>query len=48
MWSIHPTYCDDIVIKNLTIRSTGGNGDGIDIDSCKRVRIEGCDICDGR
>ena len=47
MWSIHPTYCNDIVIKNLTIRSTGGNGDGIDIDSCKRVRIEGCDISTG-
>jgi polygalacturonase len=44
MWSIHPTYCDSIFIKNLTIRSTGGNGDGIDIDSCKHVRIDGCDI----
>lgn len=44
MWSIHPTYCENISIKNLTIRSTGGNGDGIDIDSCKRVLIDGCDI----
>jgi polygalacturonase len=44
MWSIHPTYSDHISIKNLTIRSTGGNGDGIDIDSCKHVRIDGCDI----
>src|SRR6202167_5314740 len=32
---------------NLTIRSTGGNGDGIDIDSCKHVRIDGCDISTG-
>jgi polygalacturonase len=47
MWSIHPTNCEDIVIRNLNIRSTGGNGDGIDIDSCKRVRIEGCDIATG-
>lgn len=47
MWSIHPTNCENIVIKNLTIRSTGGNGDGIDIDSCKHVRIEGCDISTG-
>jgi polygalacturonase len=47
MWSIHPTYCEHIVIKNLTIRSTGGNGDGIDIDSCKHVRIDGCDISTG-
>jgi polygalacturonase len=47
MWSLHPTYCENISIKNLTIRSTGGNGDGIDIDSCKHVRIEGCDISSG-
>jgi polygalacturonase len=47
MWSIHPTYCEDVTAKNLTIRSTGGNGDGIDIDSCKHVRIEDCDIDTG-
>jgi len=47
MWSLHPTYCEHIFIKNLTIRSTGGNGDGIDIDSCKHVRIDGCDIATG-
>jgi len=47
MWSIHATYCEDVVIRNLTIRSTGGNGDGIDIDSCKRVRIDACDISTG-
>lgn len=47
MWSVHPTNCRNIVIRNLTIRSTGGNGDGIDIDSCKHVRIEGCDISTG-
>jgi polygalacturonase len=47
MWSIHPTNCENIVMRNLTIRSTGGNGDGIDIDSCKHVRIEGCDISTG-
>lgn len=47
MWSIHPTNCEDVAIRNLNIRSTGGNGDGIDIDSCKRVRIEGCDIATG-
>ena len=47
MWSIHPTYCENVVAKNLIIRSTGGNGDGIDVDSCRRVRIEGCDIATG-
>jgi polygalacturonase len=47
MWSVHPTNCENITIRNLTIRSTGGNGDGIDIDSCKHVVIEGCDIATG-
>jgi polygalacturonase len=47
MWSLHPTYCEHLVFKNLTIRSTGGNGDGIDIDSCKHVVIDSCDISTG-
>ncbi len=47
MWSVHPTCCEDVTIRNLTIRSTGGNGDGIDIDSCRRVWIDGCDIATG-
>ncbi len=47
LWSIHPTCCENVVAKNLTIRSTGGNGDGIDVDSCRHVRIEGCDIATG-
>jgi polygalacturonase len=47
MWSIHLTYCENIVIKNLTIRSTGGNGDGIDLDSDKHATIDGCDIVTG-
>jgi polygalacturonase len=47
MWSVHPTSSENVTIRNLTIRSTGGNGDGIDIDSCKHVTITGCDISTG-
>ncbi len=47
MWSLHPTYCEDVTIKGLSIRSTYGNGDGIDVDSCKRVKIDACDIATG-
>lgn len=47
MWSVHPTYCEDVWIRNLTIRSTGGNGDGIDVDSSRHVHIDRCDISTG-
>jgi polygalacturonase len=43
-WATHPTYCTGVVIQNVTIT---GNRDGIDIDSCKNVRIEGCDLSTG-
>jgi polygalacturonase len=43
-WTIHPVYCRDVVVRDLTIRGTGPNTDGIDPDSCERVRIERCDI----
>jgi polygalacturonase len=47
MWSIHPTYCNGFTAKDLVIRTTGGNGDGIDVDSCMHVLIENCDIATG-
>ena len=47
MWSIHPTYCHDVLAERLTIRSNTGNGDGIDVDSCNGVTIDRCDIDTG-
>ena len=36
---------EDILIDRVTIRSrTSPNGDGLDFDGCKRVRIQDCDI----
>ena len=43
-WATHPTCCTDVVIRNVTIK---GHRDGIDIDSCRNVLIEGCDIDTG-
>jgi polygalacturonase len=47
LWSIHTLFCQDVTIRNLTIRSTSVNGDGIDVDSSRNILIEGCDINTG-
>ena len=39
MWSTHPVYCENVTFRNVTIHS---GADGIDVDSCKHVVIEGC------
>jgi polygalacturonase len=43
-WATHPTYCTGVEITNVNIR---GRRDGIDIDSCKNVRVEGCNVDTG-
>jgi polygalacturonase len=42
MWTVHPTFCDDVTLTNLYIKTTGWNSDGIDPDSCRRVTIDHC------
>ena len=44
MWSIHPTYCENITFRNVTVH---GGADGIDVDSCKHVVIDGCTFATG-
>lgn len=47
LWSIHPLFCQNLTIKDLKVRSTDFNGDGIDVDSCRDVLIEDCDVHTG-
>lgn len=41
MWSTHPVYCENVTFKNVTVHS---GADGIDVDSCKHVVIDGCEF----
>lgn len=45
-WNIHPLMCEDITLKNLTIRNPwySQNGDGIDLESCKNAIIYRCNF----
>ncbi|MBO6249629.1 MAG: glycoside hydrolase family 28 protein [Bacteroidales bacterium] len=40
-WNIHPLYCDNVIINNITVRNPhySANGDGIDIDACTNVIV---------
>lgn len=42
-WNLHPLWCKDVIIKNITVRNPhySANGDGIDIDACENVLLTG-------
>ena len=42
IWTLHPTFCTDIVVSGVSFETQGANSDGIDPDSCQRMRIEDC------
>lgn len=43
-WNIHPLMCENMVIRNITVRNPwfSQNGDGIDLESCKNVALYNC------
>ncbi len=41
-WTVHPVYCETVILRNLKILSHGPNTDGINPDSCNGVLIENC------
>ena len=48
MWVQHYLACDNVYVRGITVSSrVNANNDGIDIDSCERVRISDCDISSG-
>ena len=40
MWVIHPTFCNNVIVRSVNVDSHGPNNDGCDPDSCKNVLIE--------
>lgn len=41
-WTIHPVYCKNVVVRNVTVDTNGHNTDGLNPDSCEDVLIEDC------
>ena len=41
-WVIHPIFCEDLIVRDVTVKSHGPNNDGCDPESCKNVLIEDC------
>jgi hypothetical protein len=48
MWTVHFLACEAVNVDAVTIRSRcNKNNDGLDIDSCRNVRVSNCDISSG-
>lgn len=41
-WVMHPMFCKNLTVKNVTVINDGPNGDGCDPESCEDVLIDGC------
>lgn len=41
-WTIHPIYCENLIIRRVSVLTNGPNNDGIDPDSCRNMLIEHC------
>ncbi len=41
-WCVHPLMCDQVIVRNVTIRNPwfAQNGDGLDLESCSNVIVE--------
>lgn len=41
-WNVHPLFCEHVTVRNAVIRNPwyAQNGDGLDVESCRYVRVE--------
>jgi polygalacturonase len=42
MWNIHPVLSENIIVRNVEVRTLGPNNDGCNPESSKNVLIENC------
>jgi polygalacturonase len=47
MWTLHPVYCRDVLVRNVTVDTRGPNNDGLNPDSCYNVVVEDCSFSTG-
>lgn len=42
-WCLHPIMCEDLTLRNVFVKNPdyAQNGDGVDVESCRNVLIEG-------
>ena len=45
-WNIDPVWCEDMIIRNITVESPcdSPNTDGINVDCCRNVIVEDCTV----
>ena len=41
-WTIHPVYCDGVIVRGVEVITKGPNTDGLNPDSCSNVLVENC------
>ncbi|MEA3188981.1 MAG: hypothetical protein QOD99_2811 [Chthoniobacter sp.] len=46
-WTLHPVYCENIIIRRVHLDTHGPNNDGMDPDSCKNLLVEYCTFTTG-
>jgi polygalacturonase len=43
-WTVHPTWCENVWIRNITVRNPylyAPNTDGVNLEGCRRALVEG-------
>ncbi len=42
MWTVHPVYCSNMIVRGMKVITVGPNNDGINPDSTRNLLIEDC------